>query len=74
MSRYPHLRVRLRTPNSLALVAAVRHELRRAGIDADEIEKFTAQAMEIDDPDRARAVCGEWVDAEAGRSGRSDLS
>lgn len=73
MSRYPHLRVRLRTPNSLALVAAVRHELRRAGVEREEIEEFTAEAMAVDDPDRARDVCGQWVDAQvSGVAGEAD--
>lgn len=43
--RYPELRVRVRSPNPLALVAAAREELRRAGADRAEIARFSDQAL-----------------------------
>jgi hypothetical protein len=51
----------LRSPNPFALVAAVRQELRRAGVEAEEIEAFTREALE-QGPERARNICGQWVD------------
>jgi SOS response regulatory protein OraA/RecX len=62
--RYPHLRVALRSEHPLALVAAVRQELRRAGIDSDEIEHFSREALSDDDPERARQICAQWVDVD----------
>ena len=62
--RYPHLRVALRSTHPLALVAAVRLELRRAGIDPDEIEDFTRQALEHGDLEQARQTCAQWVEVE----------
>jgi hypothetical protein len=64
--RHPEVRVgALRSPNPLALVAAVRQELRRAGIHPDEIEVFTREALEHGDLERARQTCAQWVDVEA---------
>lgn len=61
MTRYPSIRVTKRTANPLVLVAQVRQELRRAGVDHDEIGRFTAEALLDDDPDHARQVCSRWV-------------
>jgi hypothetical protein len=67
--RYPHLRVAgLRSSNPLALVAAVRLELRRAGIAPDVIEDFTREALESGDLERARSACSRWVEVEGGGS------
>jgi hypothetical protein len=61
--RYPEIRVRLRTTNPLALVAAVRQALRRAGVERAEIRLFSAQAMAEADPNHVLRICREWVDA-----------
>ncbi len=62
MTRFPEIRVNLRTANPFVLVAAVRQELRRAGIDRSEIEAFSRQALGAADPKGMRRVCHEWVD------------
>ncbi len=61
MTRYPEIRVRLRTPNPLVLVAMVRHELRRAGVERREIEAFSEAALSARDEGSIRRVCREWV-------------
>jgi hypothetical protein len=63
--RYPEIRVRLRTENALVLVSAVRHEMRRAGVPRDEILRFSSEALELEDPEKMRRVCSEWVNAKA---------
>lgn len=60
MVRYPEIRVTRRTPNTLLLVAMVRHELRRAGVAGEEIRTFSSEALAAD-ADRAREVCSRWV-------------
>ena len=62
MTRYPEVRVRTRTPNPLLLVAVVRQELRRAGVEPREIEVFSEAALCAEDEVGIRRVCGEWVD------------
>lgn len=60
--RYPALRVSTRSPNPLALVAATRHELRRAGARAEDIEGFTEEALTgSSDARNVLAVAREWV-------------
>jgi len=61
VTRYPTIRVSKRTANPLVLVATVRQELRRAGVDHDEIASFTAQALSQGDVEHARQVCSQWV-------------
>ncbi len=62
MTRYPEVRVRTRTPNPLLLVAVVRQEMRRAGVEWREIEAFSEAALNASDEIGIRRVCGEWVD------------
>ena len=62
MTRYPEVRVRARTPNPMLLVAKVRQEMRRAGVEWREIEAFSEAALSAGDETRMRRVCGEWVD------------
>ncbi len=62
MTRYPEVRVRTRTPNPLLLVAVVRQEMRRAGLESCEIEAFSEAALSSADEIEIRRVCGEWVD------------
>ena len=72
--RYPDLRVEaLRSPNPFALVAAVRQELRRAGVDAEEIETFTREALGQGSPERARTICAQWVDVDPRSGSGPDL-
>ncbi len=58
---HPDVRVSTRSSNPVALIAAVRHELRRAGVDSDEIRRFSSQALSIDDAQRRLEVCRKWV-------------
>lgn len=60
--RYPKIRVRTQSQKPLALVAAVREELRLAKIEASEIERFSEQALSQRHADGIREVCKAWVD------------
>ena len=59
--RYPDLRVSTRSHNPLALVAAVREELRLAGARHAEIARFTDQALARPDPPHVREVARRWI-------------
>ena len=60
--RYPDLRVRVRSGNPLALVAATREELRLAGVGADEIRDFSDQALSTGvDRKLVQEVVAEWI-------------
>ncbi len=59
--RYPEVRLPLRTSNPLVLVAAVRHELRNAGIEAEAIAEFTSSAL-AGDESSLRQTCAEWIE------------
>ena len=61
MARYPQIRVTLDRANPLALVAHIRLELRRAGVDRSEIQEFSAEALAYEDPESIRKVCSKWV-------------
>ena len=61
MPRYPEIRVRLQSRNPFALVSAVRQGLRRSRVAACEIERFTAEALEVEEPERMMAVCAAWA-------------
>ena len=65
MARYPKIRVQVRSDNPLALVSAVRLELRRAGIAQTEIRRFSDEALRSGDSGETRRVCRSWVDVEA---------
>jgi hypothetical protein len=61
---YPDLRVSTRSRNPLALVAAVREELRLAGVEHDTIDVFTSQALASpEDAQSVLEVAEEWVGA-----------
>lgn len=62
MSRYPQIRVALRTANPLVLVSAVRHALWRAGVPGEKIREFSSQALDETDAEGIRRVCDAWVD------------
>jgi hypothetical protein len=61
MPLYPEICVTLRTRNRYALVSAVRYGLRRAGTPAAEIERFSREALSIQDPSRLEELCQTWV-------------
>ena len=61
--RYPQLRVSIRSHNPLALVAAVREELRLAGAERREIAHFTAQALARPDESHVVQVARRWIGA-----------
>ena len=59
--RYPKICVRTDSENPLALVAAVREELRLAKIEPSEIDRFSEQALSEARADAIREVCRAWV-------------
>lgn len=59
--RYPDIHVRVRSPNPLTLVAAVRCALRQAHVEKEEICRFSQQAFARKNPRELRRVCKEWV-------------
>jgi len=67
-ARYPDLSVSVHSSNPLALVAGVRHELRRAGAEREEIAGFTEEALAVPrDLDHTIEVARHWV-------GRAEVS
>jgi SOS response regulatory protein OraA/RecX len=58
---YPDIQVAVRSRNRWAVAAAIRQALRRAGKDRSEIDRFVAEAVAAEDPERLRAVCRRWV-------------
>lgn len=59
--RYPTIRVRTRSGNPYALVAAVRYALWKARVSDTEIDRFTRAALEGAGSKGATEVCREWV-------------
>lgn len=59
--RYPELRVSIRSHNPLALVAAVREELRLARAGHGDISRFTEQALAHPDEPHVLEVAEEWI-------------
>jgi hypothetical protein len=59
--RYPEIHVSTRSRNPLALVAAVREELRLAGAARTDITRFTDQALEHPDRPHVLAVAERWI-------------
>ena len=62
--RYPEIHVRTRSRNPLALVAAIREELRRARVGEAEIRRFSRQALAGGGASRIREVCRSWAVVE----------
>ena len=60
--RYPKIRVHTDSENPLALVAAVREELRLARVEASEIDRFSDQALSESRSEAIREICKAWVD------------
>ncbi|HXU46084.1 MAG TPA: hypothetical protein VN783_11210 [Thermoanaerobaculia bacterium] len=61
---YPQLRVSLRSRHPLALLSATRQALRQAGLDRNEIARFSDEAAAGEGPTGIRAVCARWVSLE----------
>lgn len=60
--RYPDIRVQVESRNPLAMVAAVRHELRLARVPRSDIEDFSDQALSTGvDRKVVQQVIDEWV-------------
>ena len=62
--RYPDIHVRLRSNNPFALVSAVRLALRGSEVDQSEINRFTEEALETEEPKRMRQICSDWAEVE----------
>ncbi len=62
--RYPNLKVKTRSANPFALVSATRQAMRRAGVQEDEIDRFSEVALEADDPQNQCEICSRWVDID----------
>jgi hypothetical protein len=62
---YPEIRVSLRSRNRYALVSAIRLGLRKAGTPADEIERFSREALSTQDPNHFEQLCSQWVRMES---------
>lgn len=66
MTRFPRIQVSVRSRNPLAVVAAVREEMRRAAIEPETIRRFSDEALSQREDRRILEVCGDWVDVDAG--------
>ena len=67
---YPEIRVSLRSRNRYALVSAIRLGMRKAGTPADEIERFSREALSTQDPRHFEELCSQWVLMESQPSSR----
>ncbi len=63
MAKYPNVKVKLigNDGNAFAILAAVRKEMRKAGISNDELQLFFEEAMDGDYNHLLR-TCMEWVE------------
>ena len=61
-SLYSHVRVSTRSANPVALIAATRHQLRRAGVAKEEIRRFSDEAFSSENAASQVDVCRRWVD------------
>ena len=59
--QYPEIEVSTSSSNPLVLVAQVRQALRHAHAPQSEIDRFTEQAFEHEDPSWRLSVCQHWV-------------
>jgi hypothetical protein len=62
---YPEIRISLRSRNRYAVVSAIRQGLRRAGRPPAEIDRFSQEALLIQDPRHLEELCGQWVRLES---------
>ena len=58
---YPQVRISLRSRNRFALVSAIRLGLRRAGTPAAAIQRFSQEALSVQDPGGFEELCSRWV-------------
>lgn len=65
MRRYPQIHVSVRSANPLAVISAVRGELRRAGAEPEEIDRFSREAFAASDPVGLRDVVRAWARVES---------
>ena len=63
--RYPEILVEVKSPNPLALVAAVREALRLAHVQRSEISEFSNEVFATDSPQKVQQICREWVTLQA---------
>lgn len=61
MTRFPRIQVNVRSRNPLALVAAVREQMRRADVAPETIRRFSDEALSQRETERILEVCGDWV-------------
>lgn len=69
LPRYPAARVRRASRKPLALLAATRFALRRAGVDRAEMERFLQDAAPAAEASEAGAdtlerICARWASVE----------
>ena len=64
MPRYPKIHVCVRSHNRFVVVAAVRQEMRRAGVNRQQIERFSGQALACPSREALLEICGRWVAVE----------
>lgn len=62
MKRFPGIQVSVHSRNPLAVVAAVREQMRRAALEAETIQRFSDEALSQEDGRGILAVCDDWVD------------
>ena len=58
---YPEVEVHVRSRRPLVLVSAVRYGLRRAGVGAEQIDRFSSEALTAGSASRQRSICTHWV-------------
>lgn len=66
------MQLSLRTANPYLLVAAVRQELRTAGVDSKKIGEFTAEAF-AGEESQLRQTCASWVETSRASEDASEI-
>ncbi len=59
--RYPEIQITVHSRNPFALIGAVRHGLRQAGVERQEIQAFSREAFDTDQEEEIERVCGRWA-------------
>lgn len=62
--RYPQIHVQLHSRNPFAMISAVRQALRHSHVEHEEIDLFTEEALQAEEPERVRNVCDSWASLE----------
>jgi len=60
--RYPQIHVHLHSNNPFALISAVRMALRQSRVEKGVIDRFTEEALRVEEPRRMRQVCSDWAE------------